>query len=77
MPALPVDVQGGFTRQVPEVLFDASAYYLGSAGRNFDVHPDGQRFVMVKPAPLAVDDAPVAPIVFVVNFDEVLKARVR
>ena len=72
-----VDVGGGFTRQVPAVLFDASAYYLGSFGRNFDVAPDGQRLVMVKPAPRSADQVPAAPIVFVVHFDEELKGRVR
>ncbi|HSG86528.1 MAG TPA: hypothetical protein VLA23_09325, partial [Candidatus Limnocylindrales bacterium] len=72
-----VDVGGGFTRQVPAVLFDASAYYLGSFGRNFDVAPDGQRLVMVKPAPRSADQVQAAPIVFVVHFDEELKGRVR
>jgi serine/threonine-protein kinase len=34
--------------KTPTMLFDASPYFFGGLGRNYDVSPDGKRFVMVK-----------------------------
>jgi serine/threonine-protein kinase len=37
-----------FEVSVPELLFDEVAYYQGGGGRDWDVHPDGLRFLMVR-----------------------------
>ena len=58
----------------PTVLFAAASYYFGGLGRNYDVSPDGKRFVMVKnpatPAPSTT------PLTFVLNWTTEL-ARVK
>ena len=46
---------------VPEKLFDVARYYTGSTvspyGRMYDVAPDGDRFLMIKPGGAESDDA--------------------
>ncbi len=65
----------GFFASAPELLFE-SEHVFGPSGRNYDVTPDGQRFLMIKAAPSgrSVDGAP--QVVVVLNFDEELKRRV-
>jgi hypothetical protein len=47
--AVPFDSTRGLTLGRPVALFDTSPYFFGGVGRNYDVSPDGTRFVMVKP----------------------------
>ena len=47
MMAVTVDTEPTFTPGRPEALFDLGEYSYNS-GRNFDIAPDGQRFLMVK-----------------------------
>ena len=57
------DRQGG--------IRDCSAGFLG---RNYDVSPDGQRFLVLKPA--SEPNAPPPQIIVVQHFDEELKRLV-
>jgi Tol biopolymer transport system component len=74
--SVPVDTSGGFSPGVPVALFDATPYFFGGLGRNYDVAPDGTRFVMVKNPTSAGGDA-LSGIVVVLNWAEELRARVR
>ena len=38
-----------------KILFDTRSFSLSGIGRNFDVSPDGTRFIMVKDLPLPTD----------------------
>ena len=53
-----------------------SGYYYGAGfvGRTYDVSPDGQRFLMLKPA--NEPNAPPPQIIVVQHFDEELKRLV-
>ena len=66
---------GGGTLELgkPVALFDVTPYFFGGIGRNYDITPDGRRFVMVKEAA----DGPnrVVPITIVLNWIEELRAR--
>jgi serine/threonine-protein kinase len=66
--------QPEFGKPVP--LFDLSPYFFGGVGRNYDVSPDGTRFVMVKNPPTA-PKARNAPISITLNWIEELRARVK
>jgi serine/threonine-protein kinase len=59
-----------FSNGAPTKLFDAPS----ASGAGFTVHPDGQRFLMVKDAPRD-PNAPVPQIVVVVGWFEELKSR--
>ena len=58
----------------PVVLFDVKQYFFGGAGRNYDVAPDGKRFVMVKSSS---QGAGVVPITIVLNWVDDLKHRLK
>jgi len=60
-----VSTEGTFSREVPRLLFEAPM-------REYDVAPDGQRFLISVPNP----DAPAREIQVVVNWLEELKERV-
>ena len=72
MLVVPIATEGGLAPGIPEVLFEGR--YFGSVqptelGRHYDLAPDGERFLMIKPA---TDDASTpTQIIFVENwFDE-------
>ena len=74
MVSLPVQTSSTFSFGPAESLFEGD-YRFGVAGRTFDVTPDGQRFLMIKP--LTSADDPAAPRINVVlNWFEELKERV-
>ena len=60
-----------------EVLFE-SQYFVARSSRTYDIHPDGQRFLMVKDAELTDDSgASVQPqIVLIQNWHEELERLV-
>jgi serine/threonine-protein kinase len=64
---------GRIELEKPVALFETGSYYFGGQGRNYDVDPSGQRFVMVK----NVSDGPAQPrpITIVLNWGEELRAR--
>ena len=66
---MPVETDPGFTRGKPEVVFEGN-YYLAPGGPNYDVSPDGERFLMIK----QVQSASTTPqIIIVENWLEELK----
>lgn len=57
-------------------LFENHGYFLGSSGRNYDVSPDGQQFLMIKRHE-GVDVEPMPPsVVVVLNWHQELKQLV-
>jgi serine/threonine-protein kinase len=67
--AVPVDTTGPtFSAGTPAKVFDAARYSSWYPPRNYDVSPDGQRFLMIK-------DGPPAQLIVVQHLFEELKAR--
>jgi Tol biopolymer transport system component len=72
MMAVDVITQGTFSAGKPRMLFEGQYQPIASSSRNYDVSPDGQRLLMLKP----VEQAAATQIVVVQNFFEELKRRV-
>ena len=75
---VPVEASGATWNAGTPMKLLEGRYYTGaggaSAGRTYDVSPDGQRFLMIKPP---TDGGAVAPALIVVqHFDEELKRLV-
>ncbi|HUF23132.1 MAG TPA: protein kinase [Vicinamibacterales bacterium] len=66
---------GGIELEKPVALFDIAPYFFGGVGRNYDVTPDGRRFVMVK-NPVG-GPAQSTPITIVMNWIEELRSKVK
>ena len=64
-----------FSFDSPTKLFDGR-YYANEFGRTYDVSPDAQRFLMIKPIPGADQASALPSMVVVLNWLEELKARV-
>jgi serine/threonine-protein kinase len=75
MMAVPVSTANGFVADKPVELFDATPYYFGGQGRNYDVTKDGLRFVMVKEPAAAAGRS--FPINIVLNWAEELRAKLK
>ena len=59
----------------PELLFAGD--YLGRTGRSWDIHPDGRRFLMIKPVgSTTADDSPRNDVILVQNWLEELERLV-
>ena len=71
--AVGIDTSKGFNTGRYHVLFDGS-YQRTEPVRNYDVSPDGQRFIMLKPA--GNSEPPTTAINLVLNWAEELKRRV-
>jgi dipeptidyl aminopeptidase/acylaminoacyl peptidase len=70
--AVPIGAGAEFSPGAPRALFDASAYVAVPNQRDYDITPDGQRFVMVR------NDVPTSGrIVVVFGFTAELKAKLR
>jgi serine/threonine-protein kinase len=69
-----VDVPPGsaFAPSLPRALFPVGAYRLARNRQQYDVAPDGRRFVMIRDLGVRVPD-----VVYVENWLEELKAKVR
>ena len=74
MMAVDIATQPGFAAGKPRVLFEGPYVPTPLTATNYDVSPDGQRFLMLKPS----DQAQAAPtqINVVLNWFEELKRRV-
>jgi serine/threonine-protein kinase len=68
-----VETQGATFKRDPPVKVLDRAYYTRFGGRNYDVAPDGSRFLMIKDNPTGMATSP--GIVVVLNWIEELKAR--
>ncbi len=73
MMVVPVGTDSGFLAGTPEVLFTGS--YAVRNGRMYDIAPDGQRFLMIKPAETTEGGA-INDVVLVLNWFEELKRLV-
>ena len=62
-----VDTTKGVTLGKPQVLFDASKYFFGGVGRNYDVTSDGKRFVMVRDSTEG-GEARMIPLTVILNW---------
>jgi Tol biopolymer transport system component len=73
MIAVEISTQPNFSAGKPKVLFEGRYVPTGVAHRNYDVSPDGQRFLMVKD----IEEAPaITQINLVQNWFEELKQKV-
>ena len=72
--AVPDKTDPAFEHQSPQEVLEWP-YDLGNEGRSYDVSPDGQRFLTVKPNKLD-EDAPPPQINIVLNWFEELKRLV-
>ena len=68
--AVAVETEPSFKAATPRVLFEGP-YYSVAGGANYDVSPDGERFVMVR-----VNEAASPQIYVVLNWFEELKRLV-
>jgi len=70
MEQYPVQTEPIFKAEIPKLLFEGSfAYNSRDWASNYDISPDGQRFVMVK----AGEQAPLTQIQVILNWFEELK----
>ena len=73
MMAVSIDREPTFTPGRPVVLFEGEYQLAGAISRDYDLPPDGQRFLMIK----AADENAAAPQIHIVlNWFEELKERV-
>ena len=72
--AVPIETEPVFTPGTPEALFDN--VYTAPNGREYDITPDGQQFLMLKEGDGVDDAAFQSQIVLVQHWAEELKARV-
>ncbi len=70
MMAADVMTQPAFSAAKPRVLFEGRYLLSGGSPADYDVSPDGQRFLMVKGS----DEAP-AQVDMVLNWSDELKRR--
>ena len=70
--AVSVQPDPSFVAGNPAVVFEGS-YFVGPAGRTYDISPDGQQFLMIKEGAQATDSAAPAQLVLVQNWFEELK----
>lgn len=75
MMAVEIITQPSFSVGKPELLFEGQYMPTASTIPNYDVSPDGQRFLMLKPDAQSSFSAPTK-IVVVQNWFEELKRRV-
>ncbi len=77
--AVAIETNPRFRPGPPAVVFEGNYYLGGDAGRrNYDISPDGERFLMIKDNAVAdgTEAEAEAQVVLVLNFFEELKARV-
>ena len=74
MMAVDIATQPGFAAGKPRMLFEGQYVPTPSTIPNYDVSPDGQRFLMIKPT--SVQEAAPTQINVVFNWFEELKRRV-
>ena len=74
--AVPIEADGSFTFGNPEVVFEQT-YFTGSPvrGHNYDISPDGKRFLMIKEGDPGGETEPTQ-LILVQNWFEELKRLV-
>ncbi len=72
-----VETEPAFSHETPESLFSLGGYVFPTFGRKYDISPDGQRFLFLKPAGAQTsEDAGPPRLIVVENWFEELKRRV-
>ena len=74
--SVPIKTGVAFFAGSPSKVFDGTQYVSSRLGRMYDVSPDGQRFLMLKPDASSKHTAASASLVVVINWFEELRARV-
>jgi len=72
--AVPVSTEGGFKLGRAQSLFK-DVYVPRPTSRNYDIHPDGKRFLMIKEVE-GQEQGPITELIVVENWFEKLKRRV-
>ncbi len=75
MMVVPVQTETTFAAGNPEVLFEGN-YFRATAGRSFDIAPDGERFLMLTQGGTTDDTSTPTRIVVVENWLDELAQRV-
>ena len=72
MMGVTVETEPTFSVGIPEIRVEGDyVFYAGVNGRNWDISPDGRRFLMLKNVGQSGEDAPPPQITVVQNwFDE-------
>ena len=70
--AVSVETEGGFSLGRAQSLFK-DVYVLRSSSRSYDIHPDGEQFLMIKKVE---EEVPRTELIVVENWFEELKRRV-
>ena len=71
-----IETEPAFTTRNPEVLFALDGHTFNYS-RNYAVAPDGERFLMIKPAATTEDaSAPAPQIIVILNWGDELKRLV-
>ena len=70
---VPIETDPSFAAANPELLFEGQYVFGGMGGRNYDVAPDGERFLMIKPVE---SDSAAPEIIVVQNWFEELQRLV-
>ena len=73
--AVPVQTETTFAPDNPEVLFEGN-YFSGGSGRNYDIAPNGERFLMITQSGTTDDASTPTRIVVVENWLDELAQRV-
>ena len=66
---------GAFTYGTPALVIGFTKYRSGLVGRGYDISPDGQRFIMLKP--VGVDTNERQSLTIVTHWFDELRARVK
>ena len=75
MMVVPVELEPEFRPGTPQVLFEGQYFATGPGDAHYDVHPDGQRFLMIKEGG-AGDETSAEELIVVQNWFEELKSLV-
>ena len=78
MMAVSVETEPSFKPGIPEVLFEGSYFEPENKGRNYDISPDGERFLMIEGRPVKDDEqvsemSPRRELIIVENWLEEIK----
>ena len=77
--SVPIETEPTFRPGTPTMMFDLPPFYRsapGSRGRQWDIAPDGERFLIVNPGEVATGEYSQARMVVVLNWHEELKRLV-
>ena len=74
--AVPVEPGSSLRAGSAEVLFPRAGHFSAEQLRQYDLSPNGQRFLRLRAGAVTTDTATVPEVILVQNWFEELKARV-